>query len=303
MERALIVVAAFTFGVSARNARTPAGEDESVTSKLRMITASTERIEAEYYAPKGGIHIFSEVSSSGDAVRVRITTTSGELLFAVDRPLYSSGVVSIDGKEFLLLNETSDDVENQPTQYVVPPLYSRTVTKALKRDRLDKVLRYLNRETVNATARSAQEELLARPEVLLIKEAALALGNAGLRGVNNPAAMAFYTTALRFAKAVEGSDVSSGRSEGEEMPERLLSKKRVRREQWCSNSNSYCDVCPTGPDCHGLCGPGCHCWWFLCNDCCWNVGCYLHDTMGCFGQDPLTCWLNAPTPIDCTHIF
>jgi len=138
---------------------------------------------------------------------------------------------------------------------------------------------------------------LARPEVLLIKEVAFALGNTGLTGVNNPAAMAFYATALRFAKAVEGSDVSSGRGEGEEMPERLLSKKRVRREQWCMYSYSYCPghTCPVGSDCLGLCGPRCHCWWFLCNDCCWNVGCYLHDTTcSAAGQDPLTCWLNAP---------
>ena len=40
-------------------------------------------------------------------------------------------------------------------------------------------------------ASSAIEELLARPEVLLIKDAAFALGSTGLRGADNPAAMAF----------------------------------------------------------------------------------------------------------------
>jgi len=171
--------------------------------------------------------------------------------------------VSIHGKEFLLLNETSDDVKYQLTQYVIPPRYSKTVAKALQRDRLDKVLRYLNRETVNATARSAEEELLARPEVLLIKEVAFALGNTGLTGVNNPAAMAFYrystNVSRKLLKVVTFHQVEV---KGEKMPERLLSKKRVRREQWCMYSYSYCPghTCPVGSDCLGLCGPRCHCW-------------------------------------------
>lgn len=87
MERMLIavlvVILLFTFGVNARIAnRLPAGQEDG--SKLRMISASTERIEAEYYTPNGGIHILSEVRSSGEAVRVVITTTSGEPLFSVE---------------------------------------------------------------------------------------------------------------------------------------------------------------------------------------------------------------------------
>ena len=105
MERTLIfvvVVILFTFGVDAN--RLPASQEDG--PKLRMISASTERIEAEYYTPNGGIHILSEVRSSGEAVRVVISTTSGEPLFSLDRPLYSSGLVSMVGKEFLFVNKT-----------------------------------------------------------------------------------------------------------------------------------------------------------------------------------------------------
>ena len=310
MLTAVVMVILFTFGESARIASSHRGEDESIPSKLRIISVSTERIEAEYYVPTGGIHIFSEVSSSDDVVRVFITTISGESLFAVDRT-YSSGLVSIVGNEFLLLNETSDNGENKLTEYLVPPNYSKRVKNALKHDHLPKVLRHLSSEAVNATASSATEELLARPEVLLIKDAAFALGNTGIRGVDNPAAMAFYATALRFtnALAVEEEDVASGELEDGGMPERLLSKKRVRRwgwldpspTTWCSNSRSHCVRCPEGPQCYGLCGPGCTCWWIVCGDCCWNRGCNWHDRHGCpNGRNTLQCWVTAVTAFDCT---
>ena len=30
-------------------------------------------------------------------------------------------------------------------------------------------------------------------------------------------------------------------------------------------------------DCLGMCGYGCSCWWIVCNNCCFNRGCYEHD--------------------------
>lgn len=307
-----VVVTLFTFGVNASiTNRLPAGqEDESVPSKLRMISASTERIEAEYYTPNGGIHILSEVRRSGEAVRVVITTTSGETIFAVDRPLYSSGLVSIVGKEFLFVNETLDNGDRKLTEYVVPTGYLRRVMNAIKHHQVPKVLRHLDSETVNTTVTTAVDELLARPEVLLIKDAAFAIGNTGLRGVDNPAAMAFYATALRFAKSavVEDEEVASGEGEHDGEARGLLSKKRGRRGSWwsgpgwCSNSRYYCYNCPDGRYCRGLCGPGCTCWEWVCGDCCWNWGCNWHDRHGCGsgGTSSLQCWLTAPSALLCT---
>ena len=203
MERTLIfvvVVILFTFGVNARIANRLPAAQEDAGSKLRMISASTERIEAEYYTPNGGIHILSEVRSSGEAVRVVITTTSGEPLFSLDRPLYSSGLVSIVGKEFLFVNKTLANGDRKLSEYVVPTGHSQRVMNAIKHHQVPKVL-HLDSEMVNATATNAIDELLARPEVLLIKDAAFAIGNTGLTGVGNPAAMAFYTTALRSSIA------------------------------------------------------------------------------------------------------
>ena len=310
MLTAVVMVILFTFGMNARIASSHDGEDELTPSKLRTISVSRERIEVEYYTPTGGIHVLSKVSSS-DAVQVLITTTSEELLFAVDRTS-SSGLVSIVGNEFLLLNETANNGKNRLTEYLVPPNYSQKVKSALKHNRLPKVLRYLNTESVNSTANSAVEELLSRPEVLLIKDAAFALGNTGVIGADNPAAMAFYTTALRFTKALaEEENVASGELEDIGIPERRRSKRGLFCGWWslpacperrhCSNSNSRCVNCPIGPECLGLCGPGCTCWWIFCRDCCYNRGCYWHDVHACSGgRNSLTCWLTAPAALVCT---
>lgn len=152
MLMVFVMVTLFTFGENARIDSSHGGENEAIPSKLRIISVSTQRIEAEYYVPTGGIHIFSEVSSSDDAIRVVISTTSGKSLFAVDRT-YSSGLVSVVGGEFLLLNETSNNGENKLTEYLVPLNYLK---KALKHNRLPKVLRHFSSKAVNALWQAVQ---------------------------------------------------------------------------------------------------------------------------------------------------
>lgn len=299
-RRLIIVVVLFAFGANARTSQSPptAGTEVSGQSKLNVISVTAERLEAEFYTPTGGIHILSEVRNGGETVRLFITSTSGEPIFAVDRPLYSSALLSIVGNDFLFVNETLENGDVKLTEYVVPPGYSRRVLTAIKRNRLPKVLRHLHRETINATGRSAIEELLMRPEVPFIEEAAFALGNTGLHGVNNPAAMAFYSTALRFAKVDENEGVASGLMEEELPAERRDRRWLFRRRRYCTNSRSRCYNCPIESDCLGLCGRGCRCWWFVCFDCCYNIGCYLHDKYGC--SNTLQCWVTAPIGLVCT---
>ena len=102
-------------------------------------------------------HILSEVRSSGEAVRVVITTTSGEPLFSLDRPLYSSGLVSIVGKEFLFVNKTLANGDRKLSEYVVPTGHSQRVMNAIKHHQVPKVL-HLDSEMVNATATNAIDE-------------------------------------------------------------------------------------------------------------------------------------------------
>ena len=206
--------------------------------------------------------------------------------------------------EFVIVNETLSNNEAKLTAYSVPDAYSSQVKTEMKQHRLPQsLLEQLESENVNATASTDIEQMLMLPEVQLIASAAAALGNSGLYGRDNPAAMAFYATALRFAETLSmstGFEVSS--------PLEVPNRRNRRFWSWspqiyCSNSDSYCSsgYCPIGSSCTGLCGNGCNCWWWVCRDCCWNWGCNYHDVNSCSdGVDTWSCWWQAPVAIICS---
>ena len=296
---AALVVTALLMSIStAEPDRQPQDMDEP---KLQIISATLERVEANFFTPTAGIHVLSQVHSDGELVQVSITTMDGETLFAVDRPVDSSqNLLTIDGDEFLMINETLDNGETKLTEYAIPEAYSLQVKSAMKRHMLSKsLLRHLDRENVNTSGRNAIDSMLIRPEVQLIATVAFALGNTGLHGYENPAAMAFYAAALRFATVMEKHDHMHDTSGAVER------NKRGWYDWWygsyCSNSDAYCVDCPDGSNCLGLCGPGCTCWWIVCGDCCWNAGCHYHDVHFCSGgTGTLECWLTAPIGLACS---
>ena len=297
-------VTLFSLSVITAVASLPEPAEDSLQQKLQIISVSKERLEANFYTLTGGIHILSEVHSDGEVVRVSITSTSGESIFAVDYPVdHSQALLTLDGSEFLVVNETLSNGETKLNEYAVPEAYSNKVKTALKYHTLSKsLLRHLDDETVSTSGQNAIERLLRRPEVGMIIRAAVALGNTGLHGNDNPSAMAFYATALRFSSVadVDTTEVST--------PVESTTFERNRRgflswlfgEEYCSNSRSTCRSgnCPGHPNCRGLCGPGCTCWSFVCGDCCWNVGCYLHDRYGC--GNTVSCWVTAPVGLICS---
>ena len=278
-----------------------AAAEGTAETKLQIISATQERLEANLFSSTTGIHILSQVHSNGELVQVSITTMDGETIFAVDRPIDSSqSLLTLAGSEFLMINETMDSGESKMSEYAVPEAYSLQVKNAMKRHMLSKpLLRHLDSENVNSSGRNAIDSLLVRPEVQLIATAAVALGNNGLHGKENPPAMAFYATALRFSAILNEHDPDMSDSEAVQRNKRWWWSSTT----YCSNSDSNCSTgtCPIGSNCSGLCGPGCTCWWFVCFDCCYNVGCYLHDVYGCpDGRDSLQCWLTAPTGLVCS---
>ena len=304
----LTIVLAVTLFITGIRAAVPfqpsdaAGDEEK---KLQVISISNERVEARFYTPTTGIHIVSEVQSDREVAQLSIASIStGDMVFAVDYPIdHSQGLLTINGNEFFIVNETSSNEEEKLSAYSVPETYSVHVKTEMKRHNLPKsMLEQFDHENVNATARNAIEQLLMRPEVQLIASAAFALGDTGVYGRDNPAAMVFYTTALRFATVLNQDMATITPNHA------AVSGRRNRRgfSDWlfgsyCSNSDSYCINCPTGSNCLGLCGPGCNCWWIVCGDCCYNIGCYLHDQYGCpGGTDTWQCWLTAPIALVCS---
>ena len=73
----------------------------------------------------------------------------------------------------------------------------KSIKKALKREHFSaNLLQQLDTEAVNETRQNAVESLALRPEIELCMSAAQALGDLGVIGSQNPAAMPFYALTL-----------------------------------------------------------------------------------------------------------
>ena len=107
----------------------------------------------------------------------------------------------------------------------------------------------------NTPLPDAIQELMKMEEVGLLKEAAEAVGQKGLTGKDTPAAMPFFTFALKVTQLQTKSDIRN--------------TTRVRRADCLKD----CPPCPEY-DCLGMCGFFCSCWSFVCGDCCYHLGCY-----------------------------
>ena len=171
------------------------------------------------------------------------------------------------------------------------------------------MLRRLDDQTAHISGQNAIATLMSHPKAHLIKEAAFALGH-HIHGRDNPATMAYYATALRLSKLSEQS------ARSEESDSTFEWRSRYWRwglgwlvdainpwKEHCSNSDSDCPQgrCPKGDRCQGLCGPECMCWWFICQDCCWNIGCYEHNRI-CTpnGKHSVECLVTAPIGLVCS---
>ena len=65
------------------------------------------------------------------------------------------------------------------------------------------------------------------------------------------------------------------------------------------NSWKTCPPC-TNIHCPGLCGSGCNCWVWVCGDCCFHVGCYIHDLICKKNAWSVQCVFGALTaPLKC----
>lgn len=107
--------------------------------------------------------------------------------------------------------------------------------------------------------------LLESPFVDPIKSAAYALGNnLKLEGDTYPSLLPFYLVA-NMLEQLQVTGLLSNSS-------RMIKKNDVRAEE-CF------EECPPCPDeeCLSLCGYGCHCWKWVCGDCCYHLGCHGHD--------------------------
>jgi hypothetical protein len=229
-------------------------------------------------------HFFSSDSERGiafdmDHHSLSISTLQGERLLTSKQHVRLGEVTPLAGISLLqhhfLVNLDGSE------EYVVPR-HLHSYFEAILRDVVlfGHLRRHLDEEGVNVTRSVAIGQLLAREEALLMVQAAMALGERGIRGADNPAAMMLYMVALRIKDMLDSGS-------GEEVSSHHLAKRTVEHnidvaygQEYCSNTADTCPTsqCPQGEECTGLCGISCSCWEWVCGNCCLNKMCLDHDT-------------------------
>lgn len=288
--------------------------------KVQILSLSDEKMRVVYRKPDGtGLRITTEANDDADSVSVMTLDSTEEVISAHMYKSTSDAVWSIKGRTiFLLHNETAEGGASRK-EYVVPEgIAANRKTKdgqrssVLTRDLLGE----MEEEGANETRHEALAELLEGPELDLMAEASEALGNEGIRGYENQAAMNFHGLALHYFKLRAWLRRNPQATENTLPPEgntRVANTQAGLRERqkrhscdervhlgWGVYITVYHCECHAGEsnNCRGMCGPGCTCWWWTCGDCCRHEGCYQHDI--CCNAGYLTPGCAFPVGFSCS---
>ena len=257
---------------SANAVSTPPSADD-VSGKLHLFSMTAEKMDGVYYNKEGGgIRFISE----RDSIYIGTMEGEGEPLLVGEKPAGSARMIQILQTNLLEVREGASVYE----EFVVPDSMAARMKVALKSSNLrkfKKALQNIRRLELNADAikQNAINEMLERPEIQLMQDAALKLMDLGITGDQYPSALTFLVTVKRFitlrlnATETPESDTGSG-----------LELSHPRKKRACSNwlsRNCPSHRCPIGSRCLGMCGPRCWLCWSICGDCCYHQGCYDHD--------------------------
>lgn len=232
------------------------------TPGLTISTHTPESVSGTYYDPNTDKGIVFNSSSD----HLHITTLTGDVLLDAGPELDGARTISIGGGRFIQHSEGDFAVSKSHNHL----FESSNVHQLLP------LLRNTPAETHTEMLSKSVANLIAKPEINLLKLTAEALGNQGITGIAYPSILPFHMTALRLS--------SHRRHSASAMT--YMDHLRLRRSG-CFNS------CPPCKDmeCLGLCGPGCQCWEWVCDDCCYHIGCHYHDLCCEKRPDSLACLL------------
>ena len=262
-NRHLILFVAFVFLLSAWTRK----------GVLDTVTRSEHKVEGSYidFSSERGIRF----TSTPQTLFIE-TIPGGEPLLSATEPAGSMRLVSIGSSVFIQSDEANSlDYSVQGEQYNISEF--STDHEGLQRL---KNMAVETSEIVHLKALyDSLQYLLSRPEVQLIEYAAHAMGEEGINGQDSSSVLAFYLAALHLHKlqhAASGSNHSMQDHHALQPNSFTPNHLSMRGKR---HSNSCFNTCPPcqGKQCLGLCGLNCHCWKFVCGDCCWHLGCYEHD--------------------------
>lgn len=291
MAQLLFLLAAVAFAAAA-----PTSDD----GNLWVLSRSPTRLQALYRrGANTGLVVTSEVNGPYNH-KTSISNFDGLQLVSV-QSTDSAVLWKVMGQSYLLHRNRANVMQ----EYVVQPAMTQHVEKAMEQGEYrPRLFRYLDTASTEATKLSAFTQLFSRPEMATIFEMSQALGDDGVNGYDNQAALNFHGLALNFAKIQSrggfGSTAETHKSVGIIQKEACSTVKKgwMGGALFAKDYNEECDKCPLQPYCVGMCGPKCVCWPQVCGNCCLHHGCYMHD-MCCVKYTDFRCLMVFP--IKCTH--
>ena len=244
-------------------------------------TATQEQLQGEYYGTQGGIRFSSTVNAT--YVVLSITTTSGEHIVYIVHPLASNmTMMGVNDTNFMVMESDQQNRINYD-DYIIPRDAMNLMESIMSGNgkMTDDMLQKLDNKTVNETRQSVLYNLAMNYEAVLIIEAAQALGDRKIMGMDYPSVMSFYQFALRLANIREISSASEYEARDSIASDSRGYQHRQQEAVRCPNgatcSSNQCPFRQGSNDCFGMCGRGCSCWSFVCGDCCVHQYCRTHD--------------------------
>ena len=240
---------------------------------LDIVTRSEHKVEGSYidFSSERGIRF----TSTPQTLFIE-TIPGGEPLLSATEPVGSMRLVSIGSSVFIQSDEENSlDYSVQGEQHNI----SEFSTDHEGLQRLKNMAVETSKNVHLKALYDSLRDLLSGPEVQLIEYAAHAMGEEGINGQDSSSVLPFYLAALHLHK-LQHADFGSNHSMQDPhalQPNNITPNHLPMRGK--RHSNSCFNTCPPCQDqqCLGLCGLNCHCWKFVCGDCCWHLGCYEHD--------------------------
>ncbi len=130
---------------------------------------------------------------------------------------------------------------------------------------------------------SVMQAVFSSKELALLPKLSKALGDSGLDGLKSQAALGIHRLAQHVSRAAGGAAAA------------LPSEDAA---SWAPQPGAEVPYCldlrsdPNHNDCFGMCGNDCNCWSWVCGDCCYHRGCFMHDTYcsRCTWYRPVDCF-------------
>ena len=280
----------------------PEGSEREDSPFLVIDLLRVDRMDGSYMNPALGRGIV--FNSTRDSLVV--TTLNGTRLVSAEERVGPVRLITLGNREFIQHRESDPyDAESGTVRDYAIPKYHRSFAGSRDHGKFAHLLGKLKKLDHSVHAKVLQksmQRILTEPEIQLLHDAAVAMGQRGITGRGYPSALPLYMTAMRLnsnPSTTVATDNNFPQSDtyDDEKPEHFFITRMKRNTQTCLTK---CPPCKN-KQCLGLCGRGCTCWKWACGNCCYHKGCFYHDL--CCRKRPysLACWV--PLEFDCDKKF